>query len=256
MVFNKTLAWAFAFALAGGTAAAAQVIDYSRSEETPNRITDQATRRTDLVQLSSKALSGTEVKVLWGPIADDTGVSLELRTANEPWQDIGQVRLGPPCKGCSGGVHVIGVVPGETYFFRMRQAGVTAPVSTETAVTAYYEDAPECGSDGGLCLDGRYHVQARYEGNRSLSGAASSVRLTQESGYFWFFAPGNIELVVKVLDGCSVNDHHWVFLTGLTSLRVVAVVTDTQTGATSTYLSQRDQPFPTIQDVSAFATCG
>ena len=36
---------------------------------------------------------------------------------------------------------------------------------------------------------------------------------------YTFFGPGNVEVVVKVLDGCSQNGHFWVYAAGLTDLR-------------------------------------
>ena len=258
MFRNKTLAWAIACALVGGTAAAAQTLVYPDANDRSARSVDEAKNpsASRLIALKSKALSTSELHVSWGPIPDDTGVTMEARIGSGAWFDIGPLRLGPPCKGCSGAVYVVGVTPGETYFFRLRGPKVPTPISNETAATAFYERAPSCDEGGGaLCLQGRYRVDARYEGGREISGKAGAVGLTDESGYFWFFAPGNLELVVKVLDGCSVNKKQWVFITGLTSLRVLAVVTDTWTGATSTYLNEMNKPFPTIQDVNAFATC-
>ena len=34
------------------------------------------------------------------------------------------------------------------------------------------------------------------------------VGLTSDSGYFYFFDPANIELVIKVLNGCGLNGHN------------------------------------------------
>lgn len=34
-------------------------------------------------------------------------------------------------------------------------------------------------------------------------GVAQAVSLTEDTGYFWFFDPDNVELVVKTLDACS-----------------------------------------------------
>jgi hypothetical protein len=38
-------------------------------------------------------------------------------------------------------------------------------------------------------------------------------RSTTDTGAFWFFAAANVELIVKVLDGCALNGAHWVFAT-------------------------------------------
>jgi hypothetical protein len=255
MVRNKTLAWALACALAGGTAAAAQELVYPDVTEKPERNTAQAQPASPPVTLASKALSTSEIRVSWSAIPDDAGVTMEVRIGTGGWVDIGPVRLGPSCKGCAGAVYVIGVTPGETYFFRLRAPKAAKPLSNETAATAYFAQPPHCDEAGALCLHGRYRVDARYDGGTQHKGKAGAVGLTEESGYFWFFGASNIELVVKLLDGCAVNQRKWVFLTGMTSVRVVAVVTDTFTGATNTYLNEMNRPFPTIQDVDAFAGC-
>jgi hypothetical protein len=107
-----------------------------------------------------------------------------------------------------------------------------------------------------LCLNGsRFAVSARYRTNDGRSGDATGVTLTADSGYFWFFNPANIEVVVKVLNACSVNDHYWVFAAGLTNVEVTLFVTDTDRGSLKTYINQLGVPFAPIQDTSAFATC-
>ena len=36
----------------------------------------------------------------------------------------------------------------------------------------------------------------------------------------WFFQAENVEAVVKVLNGCGINDRYWVFAGGLTDVKV------------------------------------
>src|SRR5205807_4156879 len=58
-----------------------------------------------------------------------------------------------------------------------------------------------------LCLaDGRFAVTATYATASGPSGAAQAVPLTPNTGYFWFFSAGNVEAVVKILDGCALDD--------------------------------------------------
>ena len=64
-----------------------------------------------------------------------------------------------------------------------------------------------------------------------------AVPLTSDTGYFWFFSPANIELVVKVLDGRAVNGSFWVFYAGLTDLETTITVTDTLSGASRSYVN-------------------
>jgi ELWxxDGT repeat protein len=89
-----------------------------------------------------------------------------------------------------------------------------------------------------LCLvDGRYRVEARWKDqhNGGLEGTATAVPRSRESGSFWFFARGNTELVVKVLDGTPVNHKVWVFYGALSDVEYWLTVTDTVTGAAKTY---------------------
>ena len=81
--------------------------------------------------------------------------------------------------------------------------------------------------------------------------------LTSDSGYFWFFNPANIEVVVKVLNACTqAPPRYWVFAAGLTNVEVTLQVTDTQAGGSpKTYVNPLGTPFAPIQDTGAFATC-
>jgi streptogramin lyase len=108
-----------------------------------------------------------------------------------------------------------------------------------------------------LCLDdGRFRVQSTWRvPAQGTSGSGTAVALSADTGYFWFFAASNLELVVKVLDGCGVNSHHWVFAGGLTDVEVTLTVTDTSTGAARIYTNVSGTPFAPIQDTSAFARC-
>ena len=108
-----------------------------------------------------------------------------------------------------------------------------------------------------LCLDdGRFRVVSSWRvPTQGTSGSGNDITLSSDTGYFWFFAATNLELVVKVLNGCGVNSHHWVFAGGLTDVEVVLTVTDTSTGATRVYTNASGTAFVPIQDTSAFAQC-
>ena len=108
-----------------------------------------------------------------------------------------------------------------------------------------------------LCLNGsRFQVTTQWHTNDGSSGAGHAVTLTGASGYFWFFGADNVEIVVKVLNGCpTANPSYWVFASGLTNVGVDLTVTDTKTGQTKTYHNPLNQPFAAIQDTGAFSTC-
>ena len=105
-----------------------------------------------------------------------------------------------------------------------------------------------------LCLNsGRFKVTASYATAAGENGPGTGVGLTGDSGYFWFFHPANIELVVKVLSACTISsNHYWVFAGGLTNVHVVLTVVDTTTGATKTYENPLSTKFVPIQDTHAF----
>jgi hypothetical protein len=61
-------------------------------------------------------------------------------------------------------------------------------------------------------------------------GSARAVTLSDDSGYFWFYDPGNVEVTLKVLDGEAVNGQPWIFLASMTDRPFTLVVIDNRTG--------------------------
>jgi subtilisin-like proprotein convertase family protein len=122
---------------------------------------------------------------------------------------------------------------------------------------------PCAPGDQTLCLTpdtgttvGRFRVTATWRTADGQTGAAQAIPLTTDTGYFWFFAPTNVEVVVKVLNACAGSKpRFWVFAGGLTNTRVDLIVEDTKTGARTVYGNPQGVAFKPIQDTSAFATC-
>jgi hypothetical protein len=105
-----------------------------------------------------------------------------------------------------------------------------------------------------LCLNNsRFKVQVQWTTGDGSTGSGQAVSLTSDTGYFWFFSPNNVEMVLKAVDGCAFNSSFWVFAGGLTNVNVVATVTDMQTGVVRTYVNPQGVPFQPLQDTSAFA---
>ncbi|HWZ86759.1 MAG TPA: hypothetical protein VN032_11190 [Thermoanaerobaculia bacterium] len=126
---------------------------------------------------------------------------------------------------------------------------------TSTGVFDYQIAISICTTDAHtLCLNnGRFSVTATFQQTpEGPSSPATAVPLTADTGYFWFFDSANVEMVVKVLTGCSVNNEYWVFAGGLTDVGVQMTVTDTVTGAVKMYSNAFGTPFQPIQDSSAF----
>lgn len=118
-------------------------------------------------------------------------------------------------------------------------------------------DTTPCVADATtLCLNnGRFRVRADWRKPDGSIGQGHGVALTPDSGYFWFFHAANVEMVVKVLNGCSFGETYWLFAGGLTNVEVTTTVTDTHTGLSKTYTNPLGTAFAPIQDTSTFSTC-
>jgi len=107
-----------------------------------------------------------------------------------------------------------------------------------------------------LCLNGnRYQVEATWRTSDGTQGNGTAVALSGDTGYFWFFDAGNVETVVKVLDGQGVNGHVWVFYGALSNVEYTLTVTDTQTGLTHRYFNPQGQ-LASVGDVHGFGPLG
>jgi len=103
-----------------------------------------------------------------------------------------------------------------------------------------------------LCLQGgRYAVEATWEDFAGHTGTGTAVPLSGDTGTFWFFAPGNLEVFTKVLDGHAVNGKVWFFYGALSNVEYTLTVTDTATGAVRTYHNPSGR-FGSVADTGAF----
>ncbi len=107
-----------------------------------------------------------------------------------------------------------------------------------------------------LCLNGgRFRAEATWRDFNGGTGAGMAVPLSADTGYFWFFDPANVEVVLKVLDGRGLNGHFWTFYGALSNVRYSLTVTDTQTGATRRYVNPSGR-FASVGDTVAFGPQG
>ena len=85
--------------------------------------------------------------------------------------------------------------------------------------------------------------------------SSSTIRVhqgTNDSGLFSFVDRDNWEVLFKVLDGCEMNGHMWVYGGSTTDLGYVIRVEDTATGAVKEYRNEPGRPAAAITDVAAF----
>ena len=70
-----------------------------------------------------------------------------------------------------------------------------------------------------LELGAGFQVSMCYETPGGGIGDARDWGLdSRQSGLLFFFDRNNVETLIKVLDGCAINDHHWVFVAPVTTL--------------------------------------
>ena len=133
------------------------------------------------------------------------------------------------------------------------------PYDTRLVATTEIEVIPsdQCATGGQtLCLqEDRFRVEADWKTAEGATGHAQAVGQTPDSGLFWFFDEDNLELLVKVLDGCETFDTYWVFASGLTNVGVTLTVTDLLTSDEWSYTTSVGETFEPVLDTQAFSTC-
>lgn len=116
------------------------------------------------------------------------------------------------------------------------------------------------GRDSELCIDDveddqRFAVNVAYQSVvADRSGPAQiAVSNFDRGGIFYFFDSNNPEVMVKVLRGCPVNGHFWIFVSAVTNVGVTVTVEDTLTGEVWTYENPDQNVALPVQDLRAFA---
>jgi hypothetical protein len=115
-------------------------------------------------------------------------------------------------------------------------------------------------TDDTRCLrDGRFQLQVSWKDFEANEGMASVVdtapRESDDSALFYFFDSNNWEMLVKILDGCEMNQRFWVFSAATTNVEFELTVTDTWSDTTKTYSNPLGVSADAVTDTSAFATC-
>ena len=115
-----------------------------------------------------------------------------------------------------------------------------------------------CVADGDtLCLNNsRFRVEVDWRNYAGQTGSGQAVPFRNDSGLFWFFGPSNIEMLIKVINGCGFNQRYWVYAAATTDVEYRLTVTDTTTEISREYSNVLGNRAAAITDSSAFATCG
>jgi hypothetical protein len=161
---------------------------------------------------------------------------------------------------CNGVVATVGTAP---------PLGTPAAWSAGVTITQKNLTGQLCiPSDTALCLDGsnpgdqRFQVTASFHTAQGggLSGNAQAMPLRQlgatHGGVLWFFSPDNPELLVKLVNGCSVNDHFWAYISATTNVGFSVTVKDTfLANDAKTYTNPDLTPALPVQDGLALSSC-
>jgi hypothetical protein len=161
--------------------------------------------------------------------------------------DASWVRVSP-ASGIGGGT--LQLVWDENPQRDAREATVT--IGTQKLVVRQKGSLPDRCPSNLLCLsDERFELSVEWKDFDGRTGRGVAENLSSESGYFWFFDPANVELVVKVVDGRPYNGHWWVFYGALSNVEYTLTVRDRKTGAVKTYVNPAEN-FASSADTSAF----
>ncbi len=105
------------------------------------------------------------------------------------------------------------------------------------------------------CLLGnRFEVKIRWEDYSHVHRDAFVASAgTSDSALFYFQNPLIWEFLIKLIDGCSLNNKYWVYFAAATDVGYVVTVRDTQSGAApKTYTNPLGTASPATTDSSAF----
>jgi len=140
---------------------------------------------------------------------------------------------------------------------RMLESMLLSALAMVAALSSGGRPPGTCELSTTLCAQkGRFEVTVDWQSAPlGPSRAAHAIAVTDDSGYFWFFYPENVELMVKVLDARSVNGAYWVFFGALTNRAYRVTVRDTLTSAVRTYDNAWGE-MASVADTEAFPSDG
>ena len=132
------------------------------------------------------------------------------------------------------------------------------PLYKALGIRAEYDVTCFAG-DQTLCLnESRFKAELEWSRPDGTSGLGQAVALEgrEDSGLFWFFDEGNLEMLVKVLDACGSSfDSYWVFYAATTNVYFKLTITDTVTDVVKIYENPLGMAATPVQDTQAFKTC-
>ena len=206
-------------------------------------------------ELTATTLASDRVRLSWTDRADaETGFVVEAKI-----DQVSDFETVATADADAQSVVVDGLAPDTGYVFRVFAVGELglSTSSNEATATTFVGDPEPCVTDDAtLCLNrGRFKVQVTWRAGETSADARVVPGGTDDSGLLSFFQADVWEILIKVLDGCGLNDRFWVFAAATTDLQYTMTVTDAWTGRSSTYFNNAGTASPAITDTDAFETC-
>jgi hypothetical protein len=205
-------------------------------------------------KLTASPQTTTQIRLAWEDNAtNESGFKVEAKVLGGTYAEVATA----PADSTS--VVVGGLTPATGYAFRVSAVGDTGTSApSNEVIAATLAPVAPCVADGHtLCLNNnRFKATLTWRIKTGQTGVATQVAVpSDDSGLLWFFENDNWEMLVKALDGCSTNNHYWVFFVAATDVEYTLTVVDTQTGQVQVYFNPLGNPSPLVTDTSAFATC-
>ena len=130
-------------------------------------------------------------------------------------------------RGDAGGIRGVDLVdagfpapPSATVAAKPDSLPAELPVSVAQPIGAGGE--ADCEPQPVATLEGGYMVNMCVEHVRDGETVVEEVKdyglKSNQSAILYFFEPDNAEVLIKVLDGCKINGHRWVFVAPVTTL--------------------------------------
>lgn len=151
-----------------------------------------------------------------------------------------RARIPSSALGSSGPVHLAAVVG-------------TREEWTDIAPNGGFLRSTDVGDE--LILGGRFRVDVTWRNFEGQTGVGRVAVRSEDSAVLWFFGEANWELLLKVLDGCALNDRFWVLFSATTNVEYTLSITDVVTGAVRSWTNPLGTAAAAVTDTEAFEGC-
>ncbi len=214
-------------------------------------------------------LEPTSVRVTWRDNSTaEEGFEVEHRLASNGHRSAtafgGRDAIGDWTVGAAVGANrssatVSGLKAGRRYVFRVKALAATESSFSLPGTVELVEPPPrgsmtDCTPAGPVArLSGDYDLRMCFETPSGVQMDASNYHLeSAASGLAYFFDRDNVEVLVKVLDGCAINGHRWAFVAPVTDLAFNLEIVERSTGRRFTHRNPKGRTAAPRSDTAAF----